>query len=541
MIGHPTDHYRAGARIGKRAMGTCCCGPYEVRSYPTARRALKIDLRRDQSFHIKVSCDGCMNALRVMCLISLLALQAVAQESLTYRVEYSTARSGRVHVAIAPAKTLKGPLTLVIPRAIPSGYAQQFYDRYVEDVKATSSAGSPLKTEREEGPRWRVGGSDAEVAQVEYDVDVTRLEREIVQASDTSKVRPEYVGLLGYTFLGYLEGMENMPIRLDVNGPKGWPIFTTLAPKLPVDNTRTSGEAKDFYALADSQIAMGPKLEVRRLDAPLPLFLIAYAELETDLKRHGEVFADAFRKVLAYFGEAPFAHYTAYIEILKPLSEQHEYGFSMEHLDSSTYFLGVDRAITSSTTPEQMERDRFNFAHHVSHSWIPKKVYGTGYLPFNWELAPQIETIWFNEGFARYVAIEALADPLPEKEGREFRKRQLEGYRKTLDAMPEFIRAMPLTELSRVASLMYSGDFRTGRTLFTKGVLMAAEMDERIRERTGGKKRLRDSLRAMVKWGQQSRRAFQIDELPALISRPVGVGEREIGEILERWLTAGKK
>ena len=57
---------------------------------------------------------------------------------------------------------------------------------------------------------------------------------------------------------------------------------------------------------------------------------------------------------------------------------------SMEHLDSSTYFLGVDRAITSSTTPEQMERERFNFAHHVSHSWIPKKVYGTGYLPFNW-------------------------------------------------------------------------------------------------------------------------------------------------------------
>lgn len=88
---------------------------------------------------------------------------------------------------------------------------------------------------------------------------------------------------------------------------------------------------------------------------------------------------------------------------------------------------------------------------------------------------------------------------------------------------------------------MYSGDFRTGRTLFTKGVLMAAEMDERIRERTGGKKRLRDSLRAMVKWGQQSGRAFQIDELPALISRPVGVDEREIREILKRWLTAGKK
>ena len=36
---------------------------------------------------------------------------------------------------------------------------------------------------------------------------------------------------------------------------------------------------------------------------------------------------------------------------------------------------------------------------------------------------------------------------------------------------------MPLLELSRVGSLMYSEDFRTGRTLFSKGALMAEEYD----------------------------------------------------------------
>jgi hypothetical protein len=39
--------------------------------------------------------------------------------------------------------------------------------------------------------------------------------------------------------------------------------------------------------------------------------------------------------------------------------------------------------------------------------------------------------------------------------------------------MPEFIRNMPLLKLSRVGSLMYIEDFRTGRTLFSKGALMA--------------------------------------------------------------------
>jgi predicted metalloprotease with PDZ domain len=339
--------------------------------------------------------------------------------------------------------------------------------------------------------------------------------------------------------LGYLEGWENLPIRLEVYGPDGWPVFTTLAPKSPADKTHTSADASNFYALADSQVAMGPTIQVRRLEAPVPLFFVCYAEVESDLNKEAQAFADAFRKVLEYFGDAPFQHYTAYIEILKPITDQHEYGFSMEHLDSSTYFLGVDRAITSTTPPEQIERDRFNFAHHVAHSWVPKKVYGTGYLPFTWELAPQIDTIWFNEGFARYIAIEALSDPMPEIEGRQFRQRQFDSCRKTLAAMPEFIRRMPLQELSRVGSFVYSEDFRTGRTLFSKGTLMAAELDQKIRERTKGKKRLRDSLRSLVKWGERSGRAFRTEELPGLIAKSVGVNEHEIAEIVQRWL-AGK-
>jgi hypothetical protein len=129
---------------------------------------------------------------------------------------------------------------------------------------------------------------------------------------------------------------------------------------------------------------------------------------------------------------------------------------------------------------------------------------------------------------------------MAEKDGLTFRQQQLDGFQRILANTPEFIRSMPLLELSRVGSLMYSGDFRIGRTLFAKGALMAAEMDQRIRRRTNGRKRLRDSLRALVKWGEQSRRAFRSNELPALIARPVGVNERDIREILERWLAGDR-
>ena len=477
--------------------------------------------------------------LQILFLVTLLfqlSALVTAQQTLTYKVQYSTEHPDRIHVQIAPSSPITSPVTMVIPRAIPSGYAQQFYDRYVDQVKATTSSETAVK--KQDGPRWRI--EQPGLTRIEYDVDVARLEQEILDASDTSKVRPGYVGLLGYSGLAYLEGFEGHPVRLEVDGPQGWPVFTTLAPKVPSDTTRTFATARNFYELADSQIAMGPKLELRRLRTDLQLFLAIYSEVPTDVKKHGEIFADAFMKVLAYFSIGPFDHYTGYIEILKPVSDRHSYGFSMEHLTSSTYFLGVTRAIDTNTSQQQLDLDRFNFAHHVTHSWIPKHVYGTGYMPFTWELAPQIDTIWFNEGFARYVAIEALADSMLPAEAKKFRQDRLDSYRKLIDSMPRFIRSMSLLELSRIASSMYSDDFRTGQTLFSKGALMAAAMDELIRKQTHSRKRLRDSLRALASWGEHSGRAFRIAELPGLIARPVGVNEQSIRTIMNQWLKSAK-
>ena len=135
-----------------------------------------------------------------------------------------------------------------------------------------------------------------------------------------------------------------------MTAPAGWPVFTTLETKLPADLTRTTARARNYFELADSQIAMGPTVKIALIDSRTRLFVSSYAEVETDFDKRAQIFADAFNKVVDYFGNVPFDSYTAYFEILKPVSEQHEYGFSMEHLDSSTYFLGIDRAINANTT-----------------------------------------------------------------------------------------------------------------------------------------------------------------------------------------------
>src|SRR5512138_2346476 len=137
---------------------------------------------------------------QIFCLAALLFLFSplvTAQQKLTYVVEYATEHTGRIHVQIVPSSPINSPATLVIPRAIPSGYAQQFYDRYVEKVKATTSSETPVK--KQDGPRWRV--EQPGLTKIEYEVDLARLEQEILDASAASKARPEYVGLLGYSVL----------------------------------------------------------------------------------------------------------------------------------------------------------------------------------------------------------------------------------------------------------------------------------------------------------------------------------------------------
>ncbi len=459
----------------------------------------------------------------MLCTLALLAAVAASPERAVYRVELAKAGDASVAVSITLPAPALGPVTLVIPRAVPMGYSEQLYDRYVTDVVGRGPDDAELPVATEDGPRWRIGASGQSVRRVAYRVDLARMEREILGASDSSRARPGYVGLLGYSVFGYLEGWESRPLALEVAAPADWPIFTTLAPQASPPLAKATAEAADFYALADSQVAMGPALTVLRLENRVPLYLAAYPEGPVDLAFTGSLVAHALDALVAYFGSAPFPHYTAELELLKPLSPRHGYGFSMEHLESSHYFLAADSAVTALSPEPLRRRVLFNFAHHIAHAWLPKRAYGEGYYPFSWELAPVIDTIWLSEGFARYAAAEALADAMPEAEGLAYRKAALESVRATLAGIPTFIREMPLVPLSRIASTRYSEDFRTGRTLFARGALLAAELDEAIRAGSGGRKRLRDFFRHLMAWSAAKGRGFRIPELPGLVREATGV------------------
>ena len=64
---------------------------------------------------------------------------------------------------------------------------------------------------------------------------------------------------------------------------------------------------------------------------------------------------------------------------------------------------------------------------------------------------------------------------------------------------------------------------------------MAAEMDDRIRQQSRGRKDLRDALRALVARTQKEQRPFRIDELAPVFQQATGV---DVSDILQRWMLA---
>ena len=99
------------------------------------------------------------------------------------------------------------------------------------------------------------------------------------------------------------------------------------------------------------------------------------------------------------------------------------------------------------------------------------------------------------------------------------------------------IRLMSLRELSLLASARYVEDFRTAQLTFSRGGLMAEEMDTPIRTETHGEKSLRDALRALVAWSWQDHRAFRIEELPVRFYEATGVDTKAI---LDKWMSPPK-
>lgn len=460
------------------------------------------------------------------CLIFFFVLNLQGQ--ITYHLQVNDPASGRIQVSIDFAHGVSLPISFIMPKYIPGRYEVAYYDRYIESIEATDHKGNILQLQKDVrgAPRWEITGEGEQLRRLHYTVDVRRMELAEHFASDASIMRNTYAGLLNYSIFGWLEGQKNESVQLNVMAPADWPIFCTITPQEKPEPGEASFTFPNFGALADAQIQMGSDLQIAKFAGPVPFYVTNYSETApADLAAYGKLGIRSLEILKDYFGELPFEEYTLVTHALAPIDEAHQYNFSMEHLKSTTHFTDTSGIIVQNTDQRLKERRIFTILHHIAHAFIPLRCHGASYSPEVEELPKIIENIWFNEGFIWFICYDKLQNPRLLNRIRAGAKQ----------GNP--IDNLSLIEVSRIGSFYYGLDFRFGIALFSRGALMAYEMNEHILEKTAGKHSMQTALRYLYNWVKTNQRPFREDEFTTLLKMATGV---DVQGIYEQWIKSNK-
>lgn len=446
------------------------------------------------------------------------------QAQVHYTLSYTDTTSSQIVVTIEPARPMPAPVELVMPRSVPGDYAVTKYDLFVDSPRVFDAAGRMAAMTRNDlgAPRWACTDSGFTVQRIVYSVDLKKMDAVLHAASDKSIVRPGFAGLLNYSVLGWIDGCDRQPATCSIRTAPSWPIFSTLAPAASPAEGALDIKSSDYYTLADGQTFIGPRFRVKEYPALVPVFIADYSEAgQADLDNYGWMETQSLAILKDYFGELPFPYYCALFRECVRLPDDDPGNFAMEHLQSSTFFGDTDRIQTTRLPESRLWRMIPSYLHHMAHAFIPLRCYGDNYRPYVLEIPPVIDDIWFNEGYMWYIVADTLKN-----------KGMLESFRKTVFEGAPDIQQLSLTDLSRVASTQYAEDFRLGEAVFSRGALMAAEINDYLKAKTGGRSSMRTVYRYLYAWSRKNNRPFTLAEFPGLLQAATGI---DITAIYDKW------
>jgi predicted metalloprotease with PDZ domain len=441
-----------------------------------------------------------------------------------YTLTYKDSSTSIIKISIEPSVTLTAPLSFVMPRSIPGHYSNSAtYDKFIMNLYAFNNRGEKMEMKKDanDAPRWDYNDTGKLVSRIEYEVNLKKMERTLA-AGDASIVRQEFVGMFNYSIFGWIDGREKEPVQCIVETFEQWPIFTTIQPSASMIKGTLKFTTENYYTLADGQTFVGPRTKVKEFKGIVPLFVASYTEAEDEyLDDYGLQGIESMRILYDYFGELPFQNYSIMLRKVIPVESSSSPTLAMEHLQSSTFFGDTSGLRRSPMSKEDLIRTMPTYLHHMSHAFIPLRCYGDTYRPYVMEIPPIINNIWFNEGFMWFLPYDTL----------KLERMKTNFYNSTYNTSP-IIKKMDLQQLSQTASTMYGTDFRIGRAAYSRGAMMAIEMDNYLKEKTGGKKTMKDVLRYLYNWSKINKRPFTMEELPLLINKACSIN---MTKIYKKW------
>src|SRR5213594_1835855 len=414
-----------------------------------------------------------MATVRLLLLLFLLttsALQAPAQAIYAENqmpargvdVEYTVAVRNPVQHLYDVEMLMKGiretAISVSMPAWEPGRYTILDYAKNVQDFRAVSGRGQPLKWEQTDKQTWRISKAAADDVTVRYQVFSRLLTDQMADMTASS------------TFM-YVVGQKHVPYSVKYSVPGNWKVYTGL------EKRGDRYHAGDYDIFVDSPAFIGEfkVLEFQaaganhRLVFSKPDISMTAPQVEADVKEIVEA-------GVAIFGKAPYKEYTFLFKV------QPQGGNSgLEHLNSTRITVGENDFVSQTTYREFLG----TVAHEYFHLWNVKRIRPKVLGPFDYTREVHTRLLWVAEGITSYYA-----DLLLTRAGIDFPAEYFGRLGVLIDSMEHASgrRMMSAEEASWNAWFRSDNAENTSISYYVKGELIGLLLDVEIRARTKNQK-----------------------------------------------------
>ncbi|MCK0190605.1 peptidase M61 [Arenibacter sp. F20364] len=431
----------------------------------------------------------------------------------------------KVNVVLDPGAFARDTVSFFIPKTVPGTYSDDNYGKYIEQFKALDYKGGELKVEKLDDNTWRIVNAK-DLDKIDYWVNDTydtemEIEEQVFSPAGTNILQGKNYMLNLHGFVGYFEGMEEIPYSLEITAPDGLEPVTSLVKGIQDINAPETDVfvAQRYFEVIDNPIMYSkPSTETFQV-SDIKVTLSVYSPnghfTAASLKEGME---KMMRGQKAFLGDINSTKHYTIILYLSNMDDNDATGFgALEHHTSTVVVM-----------PEQISKERLEeaifdtVAHEFFHIVTPLTIHSREIQFFDFNDPKMSMHLWMYEGTTEYFAnLFQIQQGIITEE--DFYKRLME----KVERSTTYDDGMSFTVMS--ANILEEPYKENYANVYEKGALINMALDIRLRELSGGAKGVLWLMKELSKKYGDSK-PFEDD---GLIAEIVALTYPEIREFFE--------
>ncbi|MGB5819550.1 MAG: peptidase M61 [Saonia sp.] len=390
----------------------------------------------------------------------------------------------KVMVSMDPGAFTTDQVSFYIPKTIPGTYSTDNYGKYVDDFRAFDYEGAELSVSKADENTFTISNGK-NLDKVSYYVNDTydtegEVEEAVFSPAGTNILKGENFMLNLHGFVGYFDGLKEVPYELRISAPSELVPTTSLVRKLTdeQDDTDHTFLAGRYFEVIDNPILYAKpnteSFQINDITVNLSVYSPNNIYTAASLRDRMEKMMSAQK---AFLGDVDG---TKEYNILLYLS-------SLEATDASGFGALEHHTSTVVVLPEQMPKDRLEQAmvdvvsHEFFHIVTPLNVHSKEIQYFDFNAPKMSEHLWMYEGTTEYFANlfqiqQGLID-------------EVEFYQRIIDKIGNakgYNDTMSFTEMSK--NILVPPYKENYANVYEKGALINMALDITLRELSNGEK-----------------------------------------------------